>query len=74
MLYCGIHGKILTAGERKKQDGTVSKFVDVYIEECGGTVRVHNYHGEPFKEFGEERTLAVKVYASDNSFYITHAD
>lgn len=74
MIYCALHGKVLASGERKKKDGTVSPYVDMYIEKSGGSARIHNYHGEPVTEFGEEKTLGVNVYASDNTFYITHAD
>lgn len=73
MLYCGIHGKVLSTGERKKKDGTVSPYIDVYIEESEYVARVHNYHDLTVAKF-DEVTLAVKVYSNENGFYITHAD
>lgn len=74
MLYCGIQGKVLSTGERKTKDGGTSQYIDLYVEESGQAFRINKYHGEPVKEFGEERVLAVKVYSNENGFYITHAD
>ena len=70
MIKCVVKGKALSTGIRLKKDGSKSVWVDLYLDNCGQTIRVNDYKGEPVK-FGEEKTLCVNVYNGSNDLYIT---
>lgn len=70
MIKCVVKGKFLNSGEKEKKDGTKSLWIDLYLDNCGQTIRVNDYRGEPLK-FGDEKTLFINVYNGSNDLYIT---
>lgn len=72
MLRCIIHGKLLKAGilERAKSGKPNLTYVDIYIEEDGGTHRIFKVPNEFINNFsfGEETTLVINSYDGEREY------